>query len=48
MRPFEPVGDRRDVIDTDSATIRVRDAAASFPDVRVVERPQHLRAEPCR
>jgi CMP-N-acetylneuraminic acid synthetase len=31
------------VIDTDSDTIRT-DAAASFPDVRVVERPQHLRA----
>jgi len=31
------------VIDTDSDTIRT-DAAASFPDVRVVERPEHLRA----
>jgi CMP-N-acetylneuraminic acid synthetase len=31
------------VIDTDSDTIRT-DAAASFPDVQVVERPAHLRA----
>jgi CMP-N-acetylneuraminic acid synthetase len=31
------------VIDTDSDTIRA-DAATSFPDVRVVERPEHLRA----
>jgi len=31
------------VIDTDSELIRA-DAAASFPDVRVVERPEHLRA----
>ena len=31
------------VIDTDSDTIR-SDAEASFPDVRVVERPEHLRS----
>jgi len=31
------------VIDTDSEVIRA-DAAVSFPDVRVVERPEHLRA----
>jgi len=31
------------VIDTDSETIR-DDAAVAFPDVRLVERPEHLRA----
>lgn len=33
----------RIVIDTDSSTIR-RDAAAAFPTVSVLERPEHLRA----